>query len=141
MLSLSSLGFISSLAKQFGLEPAIGNNSSWALCWQASTHGWAGSTLHSRCNGKNHTITIIKKDQYVFGGYTDVPWGKGFFFGGGGGGGGGGAALFLLLLIINRRLTETRTYSACIPLFYSGIKSLLQLNIANLDATRSFVFV
>ena len=60
---------------------------------------------------------------------------------GGGGGGGGGAALFLLLLIINRRLTETRTYSACIPLFYSGIKSLLQLNIANLDATRSFVFV
>ena len=55
--------------------------------------------------------------------------------------GGGGAALFLLLLIINRRLTETRTYSACIPLFYSGIKSLLQLNIANLDATRSFVFV
>ena len=63
------------------------------------------------------------------------------FFLGGGGGGGGGAALFLLLLIINRRLTETRTYSACIPLFYSGIKSLLQLNIANLDATRSFVFV
>ena len=142
MLSLSSLGFISSLAKQFGLEPAIGNNRSWALCWQASTHGWAGSTFHSRCNGKNHTITIIKKDQYVFGGYTDVPWGKGVFLGGEGGrGGGGGAALFLLLLIINRRLTETRTYSACIPLFYSGIKSLLQLNIANLDATRSFVFV
>ena len=67
--------------------------------------------------------------------------GWGFCWGGGGGGGGGGAALFLLLLIINRRLTETRTYSACIPLFYSGIKSLLQLNIANLDATRSFVFV
>ena len=141
MLSLSSLGFISSLAKQFGLEPAIGNNRSWALCWQASTHGWAGSTFHSRCNGKNHTITIIKKDQYVFGGYTDVPWGKGVFLVGERRRGGGGAALFLLLLIINRRLTETRTYSACIPLFYSGIKSLLQLNIANLDATRSFVFV
>ncbi|XP_073249635.1 uncharacterized protein [Porites lutea] len=67
-------GFISSIAKQFGLEPAIGNDSKWALCWQASTHGWAASTFHSRCDGKNHTITIIKKDQYVFGGYTDIPW-------------------------------------------------------------------
>ena len=125
MLSLSSLGFISSLAKQFGLEPAIGNNSSWALCWQASTHGWAGSTLHSRCNGKNHTITIIKKDQYVFGGYTDVPWGKVFFFGGGaaGGGGGGGGGCGAIFVVIDNK------------------QSLLQLNIANLDATRSFVFV
>ncbi|CAH3191542.1 unnamed protein product, partial [Porites evermanni] len=56
------------------LSPAIGNNSNWALCWQASTHGWAASTFHNKCDGKRHTITIIKKDNYVFGGYTDIPW-------------------------------------------------------------------
>ncbi|CAH3188757.1 unnamed protein product, partial [Porites lobata] len=66
---------ISTVVKQF-LSPAIGNNSNWALCWQASTHGWAASTFHSRCDWKNHTIAIIKKGSYVFGGYTDIPWGK-----------------------------------------------------------------
>ena len=25
---------------------------------------------------KKNTVTIIQKDQYVFGGYTDIPWGK-----------------------------------------------------------------
>ncbi|XP_073249640.1 uncharacterized protein [Porites lutea] len=64
---------ISNVVTQF-LSPAIGNNSNWALCWQASTHGWAGTTFHNKCDGKRHTITIIKKDQYVFGGYTDIPW-------------------------------------------------------------------
>ncbi|CAH3116517.1 unnamed protein product [Porites lobata] len=68
---------ISNVVTQF-LSPAIGNDSDWALCWQASTHGWAASTFHSRCDGKNHTITIIKKDEYVFGGYTDIPWAHGY---------------------------------------------------------------
>ncbi|CAH3191540.1 unnamed protein product, partial [Porites evermanni] len=43
-------------------------------CYSASTDGWAANTFHSRCDGKSHTITIIKKDLYVFGGYTDIPW-------------------------------------------------------------------
>ncbi|CAH3188857.1 unnamed protein product [Porites evermanni] len=50
------------------LSPAIRNGSHWGLCWQASTHGWAASTFHNKCDGKRHTIIIIKKDQYVFGG-------------------------------------------------------------------------
>ena len=25
---------------------------------------------------KKNTVTIVQKDQYVFGGYTDIPWGK-----------------------------------------------------------------
>ncbi|CAH3116544.1 unnamed protein product, partial [Porites lobata] len=66
---------ISSVVTRF-LSPAIGNNSNWALCWQASTHGWAASTFHNKCDGKRHMITIIKKDQYVFGGYTNIPWSK-----------------------------------------------------------------
>jgi len=57
------------------LTPAVGLNPQWELCYRASTHGWASSTFHSRCDGKNHTVTIIKSGQYVFGGYTDIPWG------------------------------------------------------------------
>ena len=57
------------------LTPAVGLNPQWELCYRASTHGWAASTFHSRCDGKNHTVTIIKVGVYVFGGYTDISWG------------------------------------------------------------------
>jgi len=46
----------------------------WKLCYRASSHGWAASTFHSYCDGKPHTVTIIRKDLYVFGGYTDISW-------------------------------------------------------------------
>jgi len=65
--------FYQSHLKQF-LAPAVGMNPQWVLCYRASTHGWAASTFHSRCDGKRDTVTIIKKGQYVFGGYTDIPW-------------------------------------------------------------------
>ena len=32
--------------------------------------------FHQRCDGKNNTLTIIKEDGFVFGGFTDIPWGK-----------------------------------------------------------------
>jgi len=53
-----------------------GSNSVWKLCYRASYHGWAASIFHSNCDGKRDTVTIIRKDEYVFGGYTDIPWGK-----------------------------------------------------------------
>ena len=59
------------------LEPAVGYNSHWLLCWRATLHGWDVRTqFHRRCDGKRDTVTIIKKGKYVFGGYTDIPWGK-----------------------------------------------------------------
>ena len=58
------------------LEPAVGDNSHWLLCWRATLHGWNVSQFHSRCDGKKDTVTIVKKGAYVFGGYTDIPWGK-----------------------------------------------------------------
>ena len=76
--SLSPLDIISTVVTQF-LSPAIGNDSNWALCWQTSVQGWAASTFHSRCDGKKHTITVIRKEPYVFGGYTDIPWCKYLF--------------------------------------------------------------
>jgi len=58
------------------LAPAVGNDPNWLLCYRASTHGWDVSIFHSRCDGKSHPVTIIKVGDYVFGGYTDLPWGK-----------------------------------------------------------------
>ena len=58
------------------LSPAVGSKTRWFLCYRASTDGWAGRTFHSRCDGKRDTITIIKNGEYVFGGYSDIPWGK-----------------------------------------------------------------
>ena len=58
------------------LSPAVGNSSQWLLCHRASTHGWAVSTFHTSCDHKPNTVTIIKNGQYVFGGYTDIAWGK-----------------------------------------------------------------
>ncbi len=58
------------------LAPAVGNDSHWLLCYRATLHGWNAGTFHTRCDLKKHTVTIIEKNNYVFGGYTDIPWGK-----------------------------------------------------------------
>ena len=59
--------------------PGVGEDSSWFLCYNATTHGWKAKTFHDSCNGKRNTVTIIQEGQYVFGGYTDIPWGKTLF--------------------------------------------------------------
>jgi len=57
------------------LEPVAGNNSSWLLCYRASTHGWKASAFHINCDGKRNTVTIIESGNNIFGGFTDIPWG------------------------------------------------------------------
>jgi len=58
------------------LRPVLrsSSQSSFLKCWHAKTDGWAASTFHSYCDGKGPTVTIIKVNNYIFGGYTDVPW-------------------------------------------------------------------
>ena len=58
------------------LVPAVGNDSQWKLCYRASFNGWDAFTFHSLCDGKKNTVTIVESNQYVFGGYTDAPWGN-----------------------------------------------------------------
>ena len=58
------------------LDPVPGSHLHWTLCYRASSHGWATSTFHNRCDGKPHTVTIIRKSYFVFGGYTDIAWGE-----------------------------------------------------------------
>ena len=56
--------------------PEVGEDSSWLLCYRATSHGWSETIFHQKCDHKNNTVTIIRKGSYVFGGYTDIPWGK-----------------------------------------------------------------
>ena len=48
----------------------------WVPCYRAVTDGRDTSVFHARCAGKGATVTIVRVDKYIFGGYTDVDWGS-----------------------------------------------------------------
>ena len=58
------------------LDPVIQSPdlSRFVRCWHAKTDGSLASTFHSNCDEKGPTVTIIKVNSYIFGGYTDVSW-------------------------------------------------------------------
>ncbi|CAF1615415.1 unnamed protein product, partial [Didymodactylos carnosus] len=51
-------------------------HQAWRLIYKATRHGFSASDFHSHCDGKGPTMTIIqsKEGDYLFGGYTAVPW-------------------------------------------------------------------
>jgi hypothetical protein len=50
-------------------------NEQMILLYRGSRDGFQGSSFHSQCDGKPHTITIIETTKgYIFGGYTRIPW-------------------------------------------------------------------
>ncbi|XP_074631076.1 uncharacterized protein LOC141889631 isoform X2 [Acropora palmata] len=58
------------------LAPAVGQiESKWKRCHSALANGWEPAKFHRNCDNKKPTVTIIKKGTYIFGGYTDIPWG------------------------------------------------------------------
>ncbi|XP_068705901.1 uncharacterized protein [Montipora foliosa] len=70
---LSSDGFYLRHLAKF-LSPVIGDDSRWELCYRSSAHGTYDRTFHNKCDGKNNTVTIVKTNDFVFGGFTDIPW-------------------------------------------------------------------
>lgn len=46
----------------------------WKLLYKASRDGWQGSDFHSKCDNKGETVTVIKVNNYVFGGYLGASW-------------------------------------------------------------------
>ena len=61
------------------LDPVLptASRTDFVTCWHAKTDGWATSTFHGNCDGRGPTVTIIKVNEYIFGGYTDVSWSGG----------------------------------------------------------------
>ena len=59
------------------LAPAVGEiESKWKRCHSALANGRDPITFHANCDNKKHTVTIIEKKPYIFGGYTDIAWGN-----------------------------------------------------------------
>ena len=54
----------------------VGEDSSWFLCYRATSDGWSNRIVHQKFDHKRNTVTIIRKGSNVFGGYTDISWGK-----------------------------------------------------------------
>ena len=47
----------------------------WKLLYRASRDGFSAANFHSKCDGNQNTLTIIRSNLgYVFGGYTQKPW-------------------------------------------------------------------
>ncbi|XP_020896631.1 uncharacterized protein LOC110235508 [Exaiptasia diaphana] len=70
---LKNRGYYYDLMERW-LASVANNPMRWVPCYQSILHGWASRTFHSKCDGKGPTITIIKVNKYIFGGYTDVSW-------------------------------------------------------------------
>lgn len=45
------------------------------LCYRASRHGFTSQTFHSLCDHRGPTVTLVRAGYYIFGGFTDQPWG------------------------------------------------------------------
>ena len=58
------------------LKPFTYGDRYWKLCWRASKDGWAANTFHNLCDGKGATVTIVKVNDNIFGGFTRSQWGK-----------------------------------------------------------------
>ena len=57
------------------LAPAVGQmESKWKLCYDALSDRLKTTIFHKNCGNKKHTVTIIKKESYIFERYTDIPW-------------------------------------------------------------------
>ena len=50
------------------------NSSLWIPCYVALRHGWNVSSFHELCDNMAPTLTIVRKDNYVFGGFTEKNW-------------------------------------------------------------------
>ena len=50
------------------------SSSKWERCWRAQKDGWTASTFHGNCDYKGPTVTIVRVDNYIFGGYTSINW-------------------------------------------------------------------
>ena len=46
----------------------------WQLCYRASRDGWDAKDFHSKCDNQGPTVTLVKVDDNIFGGFMNVSW-------------------------------------------------------------------
>jgi len=59
-------------------QPNISANQTWKLIYQASVDGFSASTFHSKVDGIQGTLSVVKtinqSSSFIFGGYTQADW-------------------------------------------------------------------
>jgi hypothetical protein len=56
------------------LQEWLGEKCKWNLCYRPSRDGWSGHDFHEHCDDKGPTVTLVKANNCIFGGYTDLNW-------------------------------------------------------------------
>lgn len=46
----------------------------WKQCYRGHRHGWDVQTFHRLCDNKGPTITLVKLNNTVVGGFADKSW-------------------------------------------------------------------
>lgn len=46
----------------------------WKQCYHALRHGWNSLTFHRLCDNKGPTLTVIRINNTIFGGFADKSW-------------------------------------------------------------------
>ena len=49
-------------------------HSSFVLIYRASRDGWESINFHAYCDNKGPTVTVVKSENYIFGGFTEQSW-------------------------------------------------------------------
>ena len=59
------------------LAPVQVPGKGWEMCYRGSEQNFSASAFHSLCDSKGPTVTIVRVNQNVFGGYADKNWTSG----------------------------------------------------------------
>ena len=68
--------YLQHLHRFLASTPEVGEDYPWFLCYRATSDGWSNTIFHQKCYLERNTATIMRKVSYVFGGHTDISWGK-----------------------------------------------------------------
>ena len=57
------------------LQKWLGEKCKLKICYQASRDGWSTQDFHRCCDDRGPTVVLVKANDCIFGGYTDLNWG------------------------------------------------------------------
>ena len=71
------LGGNSTLHQDFSslLSSVTSPESRWTRCYRAVDDVWSAAAFHANCDDRGASVTLVKVDGYIFGGYLDRSWG------------------------------------------------------------------
>ena len=56
------------------LAPVQVPGKTWRRCYRGSEHSFSATSFHSNCDNKGPTVTLVRVNENVFGGYADKSW-------------------------------------------------------------------